>query len=352
MNSKSSNKISEYFAAQNSYYGFISHFDDLLERDDIKRIFLIKGGPGTGKSSMMKSIAAHFLNLDHSIEKIYCSSDPSSLDGVIISAKEGSVALIDATAPHERDTHAPGAVDEIINLGEGWDDRFLISQKEDVNQLYLEKKKAYKTAYSYLAIAGKCEEHTKSIYELNLNRKEVKYWAEGILKDLSPTKSGKSNERLISSFSRNGYVKNTDFLPRAEQNVLISDSRPAAYMLIDLVKSIAEHRELSFIRYIYPLDPNLTEALFLPASGLLISVTDKDGLDPEKFIGLPKEDMERTRKALEIKEECLHEAERWLAISSDIHFRLENIYSQAMDFSKNQAVLNNLILKIGNILEN
>ena len=57
---KQKNKIiPEYFAAANSYEGFISFFDNIFNSEKFDRIYVIKGGPGTGKTVM-----AIFLNLN------------------------------------------------------------------------------------------------------------------------------------------------------------------------------------------------------------------------------------------------------------------------------------------------
>ena len=46
----------KYFAAANSYKGFKSYFDRIFAPEQFDRIYIIKGGPGTGKSSIMKNI--------------------------------------------------------------------------------------------------------------------------------------------------------------------------------------------------------------------------------------------------------------------------------------------------------
>ena len=46
-----------YFAAANTKDGFYSYFDDIFFNPSIKRRYIIKGGPGTGKSSFMKRVA-------------------------------------------------------------------------------------------------------------------------------------------------------------------------------------------------------------------------------------------------------------------------------------------------------
>lgn len=58
--------------------------------------------------------------MGYNLEYMHCSSDSESLDGIVIPAKK--VALLDGTAPHVVDPKNPGAVDEIINLGDFWDE--------------------------------------------------------------------------------------------------------------------------------------------------------------------------------------------------------------------------------------
>jgi Cdc6-like AAA superfamily ATPase len=47
-----------YFLGANTPYGFYSLFNELYNPDSDDKIYLIKGGPGTGKSSIMKRVAS------------------------------------------------------------------------------------------------------------------------------------------------------------------------------------------------------------------------------------------------------------------------------------------------------
>ena len=71
-----------YFAALNGGKGFVSFFDDIFSPLD--RVYIIKGGPGTGKSKLMRDIAAEAVNKAYTVEYFCCSADPDSLDGIII----------------------------------------------------------------------------------------------------------------------------------------------------------------------------------------------------------------------------------------------------------------------------
>ncbi len=88
--------IKKVFPGGNTSKGFHSFYDQIIPVD-AERIFVLKGGPGVGKSSFMRTIGEEFVNLGYDIELLYCSSDNRSLDGLVI--KKANVALIDGTAP-------------------------------------------------------------------------------------------------------------------------------------------------------------------------------------------------------------------------------------------------------------
>ena len=75
--------IRKMFPGGNTSQGFYSYYKYILS-DDAKRIFIIKGGPGTGKSNFMKRTAREMADLGYDMELHYCSSDFDSLDAIVI----------------------------------------------------------------------------------------------------------------------------------------------------------------------------------------------------------------------------------------------------------------------------
>jgi len=73
-----------YFAASNSVSGFFSYYDEIFNAARIGRVYAVKGGPGTGKSRFLRAVAACAEEADWETEYVYCSSDPYSLDAVIL----------------------------------------------------------------------------------------------------------------------------------------------------------------------------------------------------------------------------------------------------------------------------
>lgn len=94
---KSDDKALRFFLGANTPQGFVSRFDQLADVDEGWRAFIIKGGPGSGKSTMMKKTAQR-LEDDDALEMIHCSSDVDSLDGVI--SPKYKISIADGTPPH------------------------------------------------------------------------------------------------------------------------------------------------------------------------------------------------------------------------------------------------------------
>ncbi len=140
----------EFFAAANTADGFVSFFDEVFFSPRIEQRYIIKGGPGTGKSSLMRRIARRAADSGFEVEYYYCSSDTDSLDGIIIDSR---VAVFDGTAPHSYDTVIAGARDEIVNLGDFWDSAALRGRVCEIEALAKDKKRAYSEAYGYLFAA-------------------------------------------------------------------------------------------------------------------------------------------------------------------------------------------------------
>ena len=88
----------QYFLGANSPSGFYSLYHELLPTEQADGIYIIKGGPGCGKSTLMRRVAALAEEAGEPVEYILCSGDPASLDAVVLPEKR--VALVDGTAPH------------------------------------------------------------------------------------------------------------------------------------------------------------------------------------------------------------------------------------------------------------
>ena len=131
-----------YFSGSNSGEGFHNYFDGVVPVwERLTRYFMIKGGPGVGKSTLMKRVAAKAEEAGEEVELFYCSGDPESLDAVRL-VKRG-IVFADATSPHTMDPQLPGAVEEIVNLGEQIDRNRIVKYRAEVETLAKKNKVSY-----------------------------------------------------------------------------------------------------------------------------------------------------------------------------------------------------------------
>jgi len=109
------NTVKAQFPGAMGPEGFISCFDHLLDDQFLRRMIILKGGPGVGKSTFMRRMHAALTANGEYSTLYFCSGDPDSLDAVAI--KDQGILILDGTAPHIVDPKIPGARDAIVNLG-------------------------------------------------------------------------------------------------------------------------------------------------------------------------------------------------------------------------------------------
>ncbi len=87
-----------FFLGANSGQGFQSLFDSFCAPEDHFDLVVLKGGPGCGKSTLMRRVGEAMEARGETVEYLHCSGDPGSLDGVHIPRLRA--AFVDGTAPH------------------------------------------------------------------------------------------------------------------------------------------------------------------------------------------------------------------------------------------------------------
>ena len=140
------------FLGANTPQGFVSLFGELYDPYQNHNVHIIKGGPGCGKSTLMKKAADRALSLGFDAEQIYCSSDPDSLDAVAVPALR--LFFCDGTAPHVVEPRFPGACETLIDLGAFWNEALLHSRAEAIRKYTLENALYHRRSARYLAAVG------------------------------------------------------------------------------------------------------------------------------------------------------------------------------------------------------
>ena len=330
-----------YFAASNSGTGFVSYFDEIF--GDLDKVYIIKGGPGTGKSYFMRKIADEAENMGLSVEYFYCSSDPLSLDGIII--QEKSVAIIDGTSPHTYDPKLPGISEKIINLGENWDEKELLKNANEIRDIVSKKECLYNNIYNYLAAAYRVDNEIRQI-----NRKAVIYnkMSSAVNRLTKTWKNGaayKAVKRPIEAITSAGHIVYDTYLNQAESNFIIRDRYCISHIFMDMIMKKAEQKNL-FVYYSPSyLDSSIISGIYIPALSTSFIVADMEGGDARKInmdrfvdMDIIKSNKQKNRFARRCLSSLFEGVELGFSEISELHTKLEAYYVKAMDFSKNSSL--------------
>ena len=261
-------KVRNMFSGGNTSKGFFSRFDHIMSREDARRIFVIKGGPGTGKGTFMRNISEIMTDRRYDTEHIHCSSDSKSLDALVI--PELKVALLDGTAPHVIDPKVPGAVDEIINLGEYWCDSALAEKRDEIMKVSDEIRVYFQRAYRYLKAAWHIYEDSSTMYgsamdKVRLNSIAGEFTA--MLFDVFPPagKPGRQRCLFASAITPDGLVSYVDDLMTLD-NIYVFEGFPGSGtdIVLERIKTAAVERGFDVDAFYCGFDPDKLEHLIIP----------------------------------------------------------------------------------------
>lgn len=223
-------KVRKMFPGNNTGEGFFSFYHYIIDPQDAK-IFILKGGPGAGKSTMMKKIGALMSEKGYDVEYHFCSSDNDSLDGVVIPALRA--AVLDGTRPHLVDPQNPGVVDEIINLGEFWNEKVLLESKERIINLSRKKTRMFQLAYSHLKEAKVAHDEVESYFREAVLQVEVSrlfHEVAAVFSDVAPQFERPVAVRHLfaSANTPKGYVHYLDSILQDVRNLYLLKGAPGS----------------------------------------------------------------------------------------------------------------------------
>ncbi len=338
-----------FFAAANSGHGFKSFYSSVFEGESILRRYLIKGGPGTGKSTFLRKIAAEAEKNSRAVEYYFCSSDPDSLDGIII---DGKIAFLDSTAPHSEDCVLPGARDEMINLGEFWESEQLLEERERIKILTAEKSECYKKGYRFLSAAAalSCLDHENG--ERLVKKRKLQDAVARIFSNIKNGEAYAMSYGLRSSIGMKGEIAFDTYTRESEHIYYIEDFLSTGSLFLAAVIKEAENKKQK-IRVSYsPLEVTYPDAVMLVDEKISFVLLGEDEsvdewaigkakrVNMQRFVSFdnlpsrvkPKKFKSDFKNNQRMKEALLVSAKDELREAGEYHFMLEDIYKKHMNF--------------------
>jgi len=336
--------VTRYFLGANSRYGFYSLYDDFADVAGGDFLWVIKGGPGCGKSSFMKKIGSAAQDAGFPVEYIHCSGDPDSLDGVWLPTLRTGYA--DGTAPHVIEATFPGAASLYLDLGTFYDAGALERELDDVVDINRRYKKLYTRAYSCISAAA--EVSPKSLPGLwgAAERGKMLRKLTGLASREFRGSSGAGGvkKRFLSAISCKGRVFLRETVESLCQRVCTLDNELGmAHFYLSGIAELAQSSALSVVLCPDPLDPKLLEAVLIPELSLgFIAVDSRLKYDGEVYRHLRLDAMAeretltamraQLRRAKKLSGELLDTGIETLAEAKRLHDELEKIYNPHVDF--------------------
>ena len=343
------NEALHYFLGANTPQGFVSRYDQLGNPREGWRCYVIKGGPGSGKSTLMKKIARAAAGLEPEMELIHCSSDQSSLDAVILPRRR--VAVADGTPPHTIEPKYPGAYEVTVPLFSCWDDRILQQKREEIISLGQSIGSTHEYCVRFLSAAGSLlGDSYRMALEVTDKAKIERYAAAFVGRELGKPKEfcPVDQTRFLSAVTDKGSVLFEQTAQSlADRIIFVEDEWGAASrLLLSAIRAQALKAGFRVVSCYCPLAPfDKLEHLFIPEAGVglmtanrfhKLSLTPLRTIHARRFCNAESLKLRRKRIAFNSRAaaQMLEQAAALMQDAKQLHDRLEEHYRCAVDFAK------------------
>lgn len=334
-----------YFLGANSPHGFYSLYDQLIDPKQANAIYILKGGPGCGKSTLMRRIGARAEEMGEQVEYIHCSGDPDSLDGVVLHGSK--TAIVDGTAPHVIEPHYPGVVDSYVNLGDCYDKAALKGIRQEIMDCMVGYKDCYKRAYRCLDASAEIAEDMRSILITQALEEKAAKRAHGILSREARntgTGNGQVIQRFLGAITHQGsltYYTTADVL--CKRIYVLEDSYGLSHLMLTHLLAGFTHSGYDVIACPSPMTPDRLEHLLVPELSLAFLSTPPGGpyrkrpyrkirMDSMADADLIYRNKTRLRFSRKISAALIDEAVESLAQAKAMHDDLEALYNPHVNF--------------------
>lgn len=259
-----------FFLGANSRHGFASLFEDLCAEQPARDVYMIKGGPGCGKSSLMRNACEPLIRAGEPAEYIYCSSDPDSLDGIVLRGR--NAAVLDATPPHAMEPDFPGARGGYVPMP-GFADCAALREKYPALQSLAERSRAhYAQARRLTCAAAQARDAVCACAAPVFDAARLARRAKGIIAREIPRGSGAPGivrKRFLDGMTPRGLMRFDCTIDALCSRVYeLSDSLGFSHVLLQPLLEGAVQRGCDVYACFSPIDPQRLCHVLIPELSL------------------------------------------------------------------------------------
>ena len=338
-----------FFMGANTPGGFVGDPTALYDGAEGWRAFLIKSGPGTGKSSLMRRVAQRMSEAGHTVEVLICSSDPDSLDGVWM--PDIRTCVLDATAPHVAEPGCFGAVETVVSLGDALRTDEVRAAREEILKCQQENAEAHRRVRRFMGAAAALMADSTRLAGESLDRGKVIRAAERLaareLSDAPEDPDGLTGpqQRFLTAVTPQGiktlFSTALSMCPRVF--VLDDEHGVAAPLFLQTLQARAVAKGIPFYACPSPLFPEQLDHLLLPSLGVAILTSNRlhkvdfpvyRRIHAARFLDVDRLSRHKNRLGFNRRaaKQLLDEAVAAAVLAKSWHDKLEAPYIAAMDW--------------------
>lgn len=335
-----------FFLGANSRRGFVSLFEGVAAEDPERDVYMIKGGPGCGKSTLIGRVCRSLAADGELVEAIYCTSDARSLDGMVLNGRR--LALLDATAPHALEPAFPGVRGDYLTLPGLSDRQSLKAELPALLTLSAAAKEHYAQAYRLISASAQVDEHITQSIRPYFAADRLRRRAKGIIAREMPRQSdrrGVLKKRFLDGITPDGAVRLTPTIDLLCTRVYdLFDSHGFAPLLLQPLLEGALARGYDVYACYCPKDPDKLLHLLIPALSLGFvtscpaqyyagSPYRRIRVDAYVDCGPRKQLRGHARLLSRLSESLIADAAAEIAAAHALHTRIEELYRPHIDFA-------------------
>lgn len=339
--------LPKVFLGSLSKGGFSHSFSDFYNPYDGWRVYILKGGPGTGKSTFLKQMADTAVKLKENVIIAPCSSDPDSLDAVIFENRK--VMIADGTAPHIMEPKYPIACEQIVNLGECIDSKKIWEYRQEIFSLCFEHQAFCKRAQRYINAVQMLLSDNYYIALKQTDMKKALKFADSVTNEFLTQKQQRNAKETfvrLSAVTPGGITSFNDTPLKLCKNVIpVCDKYGAAAdIVIKRIRDNCKNYGYDIFTAQNSISNEKLDAVMVPSAGFAVCIqndyikpnSDSRKVHSRRFTSESKMRNNKCRVNFNTKtsNEMIKEASYSMKAANMIHARLEEYYINAVDFKK------------------
>lgn len=260
-----------FFVNGNTAHGFRSLLDSSLQ--GIEQLFIIKGGPLSARSQIIRAAADQLAEEGYEIWIIHSPANNDALDGVIVPALK--LGMIDGSQRHFKEPNLPDAKVNYIDLNEAMNHSTLQLNQTQITELQTLVNDAYERAYAGFTEALRIHDEWEALYISNMNfaaaDELTDHYITLLYGELGLGKSSRIDHRFLGAATPQGAVDYVPNLTTGLKRYLIKGRAGSGKStMLKKLLAAATQRGLDVEVYHCGFDPNSLDMIIVREQGFAI----------------------------------------------------------------------------------